>query len=170
MIEDPNGITFGTSHSAPIYIPLYICLYLSLIMLIALLTDCFVVKRKGPIYPHLRGNKATYCTVCKYSFLYNFLFLNIWGFKTKEVYSVLKALWTSALVWLVVIIFTLLFEVDIESGESYYPVISVLCGLIFLPNSILQCCLVKYSEKKEYHLASQGESSKSIKTREMPYE
>ena len=61
---------------------------------------------------NLTSKSLTFCAVFKYSVLYNFLFVNIWATKTKEVYSILKALWTTSMVWVVVIIFTLLFEAD----------------------------------------------------------
>lgn len=79
---------------------------LLILIIFAIAFDCYSKKADNDKYPHLhhKGNFHKCLDLFRYSALYNFPFVGVFGYFNVIVLCTFKALWLSALVWLILII------------------------------------------------------------------
>ncbi len=103
-------------------------------------------------------------TLFKYSLLYNLPFLNIWGFRSMRVLSLLKALWLTSAVWTIVSIFCLLFLTrSFHSHPASAYALALPCSLLLLPSSLLKRLI---QQKPTSSIHPQTDTPKTLKIEE----
>lgn len=145
--SSPDGKLYSKSSDTPLLLYL-VAAFLSALLLAASLTDCIRIKQDSDFFPHFRENRgARFCVVLKYSFLYNFPVLNIWGFLSNSILSSTKALWFSSMIWLILAI--LLIAAKYEAGTATLFCLAFLLSLLLVPHSLLPYCFSKNTKPKK---------------------
>lgn len=105
LIQNNNGVSFDRGRNTYI-LPIVVSIALLILIIFAIAFDCYSKKADNDKYPHLRhkGNFHKCLDLFRYSSLYNFPFVGVFGYFNVIVLCTFKALWLSAIIWLMLII------------------------------------------------------------------
>ena len=111
--------------------------FLFILLIISRMLDCCIKNR---YYPHekLSNSSFKFCTVFKYSLLYNLPLISLFSYQDKVIPNFAKALWLSAIYIMVIVLSFVCFVIGLINGSVTYTsvTLSFILGFLLLPNSL----------------------------------